>query len=177
MKKTSLIVLIVMMAATVAQMGCGGSKTREVSVPAGEYYTEDEYAALSGRKKDRYCNDLNAETQLAQGIHDETQREIEDTRNMIATMRSQIVPLQNEVIRLDAEIRTLNDQIESVKALPIQWTVKDGESLTLIAMNEMVFNDIDKWWKIFEANQDKIDDPYYIFPDTVLTIPRDWPTE
>ena len=106
-----------------------------------------------------------------------TQRQIEVTKNAIENARSKIVPLQNEVIRLDAEIRTLDDQIDDVKSLPKQWTVKAGESLTLISMEPRVYNDIDKWWRIFEANTHIIQDPYYIFPDTVLTIPRDWPTD
>ena len=44
-------------------------------------------------------------------------------------------------------------------------------------MEPRVYNDIDKWWKIFEANMHIIEDPYYIFPDTVLSIPRDWPID
>jgi len=178
MKRTAIIVAATVVGAALAQViGCTSSKVQPVNVSQGQYYTEDEYAALSGHRKDSYCEALTERMQVVQSDMEARQREIEDTRNHIATLRGQIVPLQNEVIRLDAEIRTLNDQIKAVKSLPKEWKVKPGESLTLIAMNEQVYNDIDKWWKIFEANQDKIDDPYYIFPDTVLVIPRDWPIE
>jgi len=64
-----------------------------------------------------------------------------------------------------------------VEALPKLWSVRAGESLSLISGYDQIYNDIDKWEKIFEANLDKIVDPYYIFPDTVLVIPRDWPTD
>ena len=93
------------------------------------------------------------------------------------SIRQRIIPMETDVRRLEAEIRSLNDMIEEVKSLPTAWVIKEGESLTSIAMRDEIYNDIDKWERIFEANMDKIDDPYYIFPDTVLVIPRDWPTD
>jgi len=32
-----------------------------------------------------------------------------------------------------------------------------------------------KWPRIYRANTDKIEDPEWIYPDTVLVIPREWP--
>ena len=103
--------------------------------------------------------------------------ELRDTRNLIQSIRRQIVPIETEVRRLDSDIRTLNTQIEAVEALPKKWKVRPGDTLTSIAMQDEVYNDIDMWEHIFSANLDKIDDPYYIFPDTVLVIPRDFPVD
>ena len=67
--------------------------------------------------------------------------------------------------------------IAELEALPKTWTVKSGETLDIIAASEEVYNDPSKWPRIYRANTDKIEDPMWIYPDTVLTIPRDWPTE
>ena len=157
--------------------GCTGSKVRKVSVVDGEYYSEDEYLLLNSGDQEKYCTELEGELTVAQREFDANSQAILEAKNEIASIRDQIVPMEREVIRLDSEIRTLRDQIEVVKALPALWTVKPEESLSLIASFDNVYNDIDKWYRIYEANLDKIDDPYYIFPDTVLVIPRDWPVE
>jgi chromosome segregation ATPase len=158
-------------------LGCGGSKSRDVSVAGGDYYSEDEFESLSSGKKSDYCKMLNSELDVAQAEHQRIQTEIQDTKDLIQSIRRQIVPIEQEVLQLESAIRTVRDQIEAVKALPAEYKIKDGDSLTLISMKEEIFNDIEKWTAIFEANQDKIDDPWFIFPDTVLVIPRNWPTD
>jgi chromosome segregation ATPase len=157
--------------------GCAGSKSRGVDVGAGEYYSADELDALSRRQKSNYCDALGAELESAQNEQQRMQKEIQDAKDTIQALRKEVVPIEQEVLALESRIRTLDDQIEEVMALPGEWKIKDGDTLTLIAMKENIYNDIEKWTKIFEANQDKIDDPYFIFPDTVLVIPRDWPTD
>jgi nucleoid-associated protein YgaU len=170
---------VVVLAATLVFMffGCGGSKMRSVNVSDGEYYSEDEYEVLSSGQKDNYCSILSAELGAAKGEFDARNREIEETNAQIEAARARIIPLEKDLLNLDSDIRTLRDQIAEVKELPQTWTVKPDESLSLIASYENVYNDVDKWWKIFEANQHIVEDPYYIFPDTVLVIPRDWPVE
>lgn len=156
-------------------VGCGGSKSTKKSVSAGEYHGEDAYAALSRGDKVNYCSDLQTELDRTQAEFDSTTQAIQDTRDRIAVVRRTIVPIETEVRRLDSDVRTLNAQIAAVKALPGQWKVRPGDSLTAIAMMDQIYNDIDKWESIFSANLDKIIDPYYIFPDTLLVIPRNFP--
>ena len=110
-------------------------------------------------------------------VLDALEQEIQDDKDTILSIRRQIVPIEQEVLALQSNIRTLNDKIEEVNSLPKEWKIKTGDTLTLIAMKPEIYNDIEKWTKIFEANHHIIDDPYYIFPDTVLAIPRDWPTD
>ena len=47
--------------------------------------------------------------------------------------------------------------------------MKEGDSLTLIAMRE--YGDMDQWRRIFEANRDIIDNPDLIHPGQTLQIP------
>ena len=157
--------------------GCSGSKNRNINVSDGEYYSEDEYEKLSGGQKSNYCKELSAQLNSAEAEHQRMQKEIQDTKDLIQSIRRQIVPIEQEVLKLESEIRTLNDKIATVEALPKEWIIKDGDTLTLIAMKKEIYNDIEKWTRIFQANNDIIDDPYFIFPDTVLVIPRDWPTD
>jgi nucleoid-associated protein YgaU len=157
--------------------GCGGSKQRKVDVAAGEYYSEDEIAEFSNREKNQYCADLGTERTRAQQEFEAKTQELKELRDLIDSIRAQTKPVERDVLRLEAEIRTLNDQINEVKSLPTTWTVGPDQTLSIISGLPEIYNDIDKWWKIFEANQDKIDDPFYVFPDTVLVIPRDWPTD
>lgn len=184
MKKRSdkTVALAFLAAFAVAQVafytvGCSGSKRRHVSVSAGEYYSEDEYDLLGNRAKSQYCKALQEEMATSQAEFERVTREIQNAKDLIKSTRRQIVPIEREVLQLESDIRSLEDDIADVKALPAQWAIRPGESLTIIAMQKNVYNDIDKWWRIFDANRDKIVDPYYIFPDTVLLIPRDWPIE
>jgi nucleoid-associated protein YgaU len=172
-----IIILVAAVATLVVIGGCAGRKVPKVDVSAGEYYAEDDYAKLSGRRKSQYCNELENELNARQAEFERKTIQLQDMKDLIESIRKQIIPLERDVIRLDAEIRTLNDQVREVKSLPREWVVKPDDTLTLIAMKKNIYNDIDKWWKIFEANIDKIHDPYYIFPDTVLVLPRDWPVD
>ena len=177
-KRLGVLVCVILAVGLVAVVvGCGGSKSSGVNVAGGEYYSEDEFESLSSGGKSDYCKALNSELDGAQAEHQRIQTEIQNTKDLIQSIRRQIVPIEQEVLQLESAIRTVRGEIEEVKALPAEYKIKDGDSLTLISMKEGIFNDIEKWTAIFEVNQDKIDDPWFIFPDTVLVIPRDWPTD
>lgn len=169
--------IAVMATVMLLSISCGGVKLRQVNVSGGEYYSEEEYELLSDGQKGGYCGDLDRELAAAQQKFERKSIAIQEAKDQTVSARQQIIPLETEVRRLEAEIRSLNDKIKEVKRLPAVWVIKEGESLTAIAMRDEIYNDIDKWEAIFEANKDKIQDPYYIFPDTVLVIPRDWPTD
>lgn len=157
--------------------GCSGSKVKPVNVAAGEYHSEEDQAALSRSEKSAYCAALTKELTGAQQAFQQKQKEIQDAKNLTQSIRQQIVPIEQEVLKLESDIRSVNDKIAAVKALPRTYKIRPGDWLSLIAMQKTVYNDVDKWLRIFEANRDKIEDPYYIFADTVLVIPRDWPVD
>jgi nucleoid-associated protein YgaU len=179
MKSFLAVLLVVTLAAPAAFVtsGCSGSTKREVDVSAGNYYGEDELAEMSDRKKNKYCEALGAELTRTQEEFESKTEQLRDTRDTIDAKRLKMDPVERDVLRLESDIRTLNDLIDEVKALPSTWTIKEGESMSLIASFPEVYNDVEKWWRIFEANHDRVDDPFYVFPDTVLVIPRDWPTD
>jgi hypothetical protein len=155
--------------------GCGGAKHRNVDVTKGEYYSEDELSTLPDGRKGRYCRDLERERQATQQKFEATTNELEQTRELITSTRTQKEALERELLSIEAELRTLNDEVEEVKALPTTWKIRPGESLSSISALPVIYNDVDKWWKIYEANKDRVPDPYFCFPDTVIVIPRDWP--
>lgn len=170
------LVAVVMMTVVVTA-GCSGTKGRHVDVSAGEYYSEDEYAELSNKEKEAYCVALEKELGTLQGQVDEKQAELSATREQIEKLRNQIAPIERELLRIDSDIRTLTSQINELEALPSTWNIQSGECLWLIAGYEDIYSDPVKWPRIYRANTDKIIDPEWIYPDTVLVIPRDWPRQ
>jgi nucleoid-associated protein YgaU len=178
--KTILIVVLIGVIAVpmgILSSGCSGSKERKINVSEGEYYSEDELLEMSDKDKSAYCRDLEAELARTQAENDAKTQELLETRDLTRALRAKIGPIEREVLQLESDIRSLNDLIAEVKALPTEYIVKDGDSLSYISSLPEIYNDIEKWWRIFEANQDVIDDPFYVFPDTTLVIPRDWPTD
>lgn len=154
--------------------GCGRGKQRTVDVSAGEYYTEDELQEMTDGKRNNYCRDLEAARARTQQEFDEMTAELARTNERITAARADRDQLERQLIVVEADLRTLDDQIEEIQALPTNWKVKPGESLSSIAALPEIYNDVDKWWRLYEANKDKVPDPYFCFPDTVLVIPRDW---
>ncbi len=163
-------------AAVVLSNGCSRAKVRAVNIEAGDYYTEDELLKLPAGAKNRYCGDLEAGRARVQKEFDAKTQELKDLSTRINTTRVNKDARERELLALEAEVRTLNDQIAEVKALPRTYKVRTGESLSYISSLPQIYNDIDKWWKLYEANKDRVLDPYFLQPDSVIIIPRDWPT-
>ena len=66
------------------------------------------------------------------------------------------------------------DQVLSVsRGYPTKYTVIPGDWLCKIAGYWEIYGDWRKWTKIYEANRDQIKDPDLIYPNQVLTVPRD----
>ncbi len=159
----------------VAATGCSRTTGRHVDVSAGEYYSQEEYEELSNREKEAYCSALQKELDRLQGQAEEKQAELTATRDQITSLRNQIKPLERDLLSIKSDIRALSTQIARFEALPKRWRIKPGECLWKIAGYEEIYDDPVKWPRIYRANTDKIDDPEWIFPDTVIVIPRDWP--
>ena len=167
--------VLLLAAAAVLAVGCSKSSGRHVDVSAGEYYSQEEYEALSNRDKRNYCTALSSELEKLQGDAENKQNELTATRQQIESLRNQIAPIERELLRIESDIRSLNNQIIELEALPKTWIIQPGECLWVIAGYEDIYSDPVKWPRIFRANTEKIDDPEWIYPDTVLVIPRDWP--
>jgi prefoldin subunit 5 len=157
--------------------GCERATSRSVNVAAGEYYTEDELAELSMHAMNRYCENLGAVRSTTQQEFEAKTQELAETNDKITAASAKRSALDRERVGLEAEIRTLHDQIAEVRALPDSVQVRIGESLETIAALSDVYNDPSKWWMLFESNKNIILDPFYCLADTVIVIPRDWPTD
>jgi nucleoid-associated protein YgaU len=155
--------------------GCSGSKGIKVNISEGEYYSEDEYAELSKGDKEAYCEALGKELALLKKGNSERESKLKATKEQIEKLKSELEPLEAEILRIDSDVRSLNNQVKELEALPKNWVIKPGECLWTIAGYGDVYSDPVKWPRIYRANTDRIEDPAYIYPDTVLTIPRDWP--
>lgn len=168
-------IIIVLALFSIIISGCGGSAIREVDVSEGEYYSQEEYQELSRKEKEAYCTNLEQELSQLQGQMQDRDTELQATRKQIESLRNQIKPIEQQLLRIDSDIRTLSSQIAELEALPKQWNIQPGECLWIISGYEEIYSDPVKWPRLYRANNDKILDPWWIYPDTVLVVPRDWP--
>jgi nucleoid-associated protein YgaU len=164
-------------AAVVFSGGCERAKVREADVTAGDYYGEDEIAALEPERAETYCRDLETIKTRTQEEFDAKSQELAKLNETIAAARARRDQLDRELLANEAEIRTLNDQIAEIKKLPIEWRIRVGDDLKDIAALTQVYDDSLKWWRLFEANKNILLDPHYCLADTTIVIPRDWPAE
>ncbi|MDH4036363.1 MAG: LysM peptidoglycan-binding domain-containing protein [Candidatus Krumholzibacteria bacterium] len=172
-------VLVVLFGVIIAagSVGCSRTKGRTIDIDQGEYYGEDEFAALSNKEKAAYCDALETKRNQMQASLDDKQEDLAATKKRIDSLRNQITPVEKEILRVESDIRTLSAQVAQYEALPRQYKVVAGDCLSIIAEKDEVYADWTKWPRIYRANLDKIEDPVWIYPDTTLAIPRDLPTQ
>jgi len=153
--------------------GCARKVTRAVNVAAGDYYTDEEYSRLSEEEAEAYCADLAAELDR---LKRETMRVETDDLGRTDELKAKLARLQSEGGSGDARVRSLEDEIRYFESLPKTYTVLPGDWLAKISGLERIYADPLKWPRIYRANREQISNPNRIYPDQVLTIPRDWPT-
>jgi nucleoid-associated protein YgaU len=88
---------------------------------------------------------------------------------IIAAGRQQSKQLLAETSELAAHAR----RVEFERMYPTTYKVKRSETLVDIARRHEVFNDQFMWPLLYKANRDQIRDPKVVFPDQILSIPRD----
>jgi nucleoid-associated protein YgaU len=158
-------------------IGCSGSGKKGIDVSDGEYYSEDEYEELSTGAKEKYCSDLSTELSGLNKNVEAKQQELETTQDQIENLKNELGPLERELLRTESDIRTLESQVEQFENLPKEWIIQPGECLWIIAGYEDVYADPVKWPRLYRGNLDIIEDPEWIWPDTVLAVPREWPRQ
>jgi nucleoid-associated protein YgaU len=159
------------------EAGCSRTSGRHVDVTRGEYYSEDEFAGLSNAEKSAYCAALEAERERVQSEFDINTQQLVATRKQIDGLRNQITPLEKEILRIESDVRTLSGQIAALERLPKEYRVQAGDCLSIIADRNDIYAAASRWPRIYRANLDKIEDPVWIYPNMVLVIPRELPTE
>jgi len=158
-------------------VGCSGSGKKGINVSGGEYYSEDEYDALSNKAKERYCSALSTELSGLNKDVEAKQKELDTTEEQIEHLKNELGPVERELLRTESDIRTLESQVEQFESLPKKWVIQPGECLWIIAGYEDIYADPVKWPRLYRGNMNIIEDPEWIWPDTVLTVPRDWPRQ
>ncbi len=174
--RRAIVVGLVSVVAALAAVGCSGTQKRTVNIDAGEYYSEDEFAALSNKDKTAYCKALEDKRNALQTDLDTKQQDVASTKKRIDSLRNQIGPVEKEILRVESDIRTLSAQVAQFEALPRKYKIQAGDCLSIIAEKDEIYADWTKWPRLYRANLDKIEDPVWIYPDTTLVIPRDLPT-
>lgn len=89
--------------------------------------------------------------------------------NILASARAQREQLLAETAELAAYAR----HVEFERMFPTTYQVKRSETLIDIAKRHEVYNDQFMWPLLYKANRDQIRDPKVVFPDQILSIPRD----
>jgi len=171
----AIVAAILAASAVVLCGGCERAKVRDADVSAGDYYGADEIAALDEGAAGTYCRDLDAARTRTQEEFNAKTKELAGINENITAARARRDQLDRDLLATEAEIRTLNDLVREVQALPTEWRIRVGDSLESIAALPQVYNDNEKWWKLFEANKNILLDPNYCLADTTIVIPRDWP--
>ena len=171
------VTAVLAVSAIVLAGGCEKSKVRQVNVPAGEYYTEGEILELTEGAMNAYCREIEEARARTQAELDAKTQELAAINEQITAARAKRDQLDRDLLATEAEIRTLNELVGEVLELPTSWRIRIGDNLESIAALPQVYNDPDRWWKLFEANKYILLDPHYCLADTVIVIPRDWPAD
>jgi nucleoid-associated protein YgaU len=161
----------------ISLVGCSRTSGRHVDVAKGEYYGEDEFAALSNQEKAAYCSALETERNRLRDDAEGKTQDVAATRKRVDGLRNQITPVEKEILRVESDIRSLTAQVAQLENLPKEYAVQAGDCLSIIADRNDIYAAASKWPRIYRANLDKIEDPVWIYPSMVLAIPRELPTE
>jgi nucleoid-associated protein YgaU len=144
-------------------------------VSRGQFYTEEEYQKLSGKEREAYCASLAGEKEKQAALLSTATADLDAATAAVADLKAQLQKVDGELDPIESRIKKLEREIAELEALPTEWTVKSGESLSKISGYEEIYSDPVKWPRIYRANRGMIEDPNLIFPDWVLKIPRGLP--
>jgi nucleoid-associated protein YgaU len=141
--------------------------------------TIEEYNDLGKEEAQQYLADLQkayddakARERDAGDIIDEEQRKIDNLKSQFRMKN-----IEESLNAMENRYNVLMGKVSYFRNLPGTHTVMSGECLYEISSYEHIYDDPLKWPRIHRANRDLIKDPDLIYPDWILNIPRDWPTQ
>jgi len=160
-----------------------------------------EMAATAKAQADQAVKDLeekmNRKLALLSQDVESLKTDVALAKEMAATAKAQADQAQLDVQRLSGEVRKnrelflssiekileqIKEKEKKFKAEKVElkappsamiYRVKKGDSLWSIAGSPEVYNDPNKWKKIFEANKDRLTSPDLLYPGQKLIIPRE----
>jgi nucleoid-associated protein YgaU len=172
MKKSILVIAAV----SLAILSILATSVLAVDVSRGQFYTEEEYQKLSGKEREVYCTSLAGEKEKQAALLGQATADLDGAKASAVDLRAQLKQVDAELDPIESEVSKLEREIAELEALPTEWTVKSGESLSKISGYEEIYSSPVLWPRIYRANRDKIEDPNLIFPGWLLAIPRGLPT-
>lgn len=168
--------ILVFAAVSLAVLSILATSVLAVDVSRGQFYTEEEYQKLSGKEREAYCASLASEMEKQEALLGSATADLDDAKAGVAELKAKINEVDSELDPMEARVAKLEKEIAELEALPKEWTVKKGESLSKISGYEEIYSSPVLWPRIYRANRDKIEDPNLIFPGWLLAIPRGLPT-
>jgi nucleoid-associated protein YgaU len=96
-----------------------------------------------------------------------------DINNLLQWPAAGLPSMQRKIAQLRKALIALRGKLPK---LPRTHTVEKGEFLYRISGYSHIYDDPNKWPRIYRANRDKIKDPNLIYPGWVLDIPRGFPS-
>ena len=140
------------------------------------YLSEDHYCELKKDEAAKYLAELQAAYEDAKARLEAAEGKISSEKRKIENLK---IPsdLDTSFNATDQKYNDLMKEVNYFKNLPRTHTVVTGEFLYKIAGYEEIYNDPLKWPRIYRGNRDLIKDADLIYPDWILNIPRDWPTQ
>lgn len=134
---------------------------------AGEYYTAEELAALSGGDQREYCERMERTLETLQAEFQRYQGGVDSLAALVDTMRTQSIDVSAEIRDLNAELRELRVRRKSIQS----YTTREGDTLRSVA--KTLYGDPLRWNALFDANRDKItSEDGTLPPGIVLKVPR-----
>lgn len=86
----------------------------------------------------------------------------------------EVVVVEEVIVAPAPEPTALEIYEQDYAELPTQYQIAKGDCLWWIAEFKQVYNDPFMWPLIYKANRDKINNPDLIFPNQVISIPRNF---
>lgn len=127
------------------------------------------YSQDTGRQSERYKNKfLQLVDSLTYKIenHIGVKDSLQNILNNLKKSKFAETPKLNKLLNFELQL-ALNQWDKKIEQ---EYVVKAGDNLWSIAQREKIYNNAKDWFKIYNANKEKIDDPNKIFPNQKLTI-------
>ncbi|MBE0478495.1 LysM peptidoglycan-binding domain-containing protein, partial [Candidatus Aerophobetes bacterium] len=175
-----------------------GALSRDVDALKTDVSLAKEMAATAKAQAEAAVSRLDARVGALSRDVDALKTDVSLAKEMAATAKAQADLARREVRELAAEcrrdrelfLRKIEDILADVKireekikpekvelkvTVPYKmiYTVQKGDSLWSIAARPDVYNNPDKWRKIFEANRETLITPETLYPGQKLIIPKE----
>lgn len=150
-------------------IGSGGARAAiELPHPdTGVFLSLAEQQALDSKTLEEYCGMLN-------NYLDELRGEIQLAKHYTDSLDVEMERLNAEHSRINREKRDIQKELRELKGQRpgrMTYTTKEGD--TLMTLSTLFFGNAAQWRKIFQENEDKVEDPGKPLPvGTELVIPK-----